>query len=114
MAKYMLLIRGGNDSWANFTPEEVQQATQRYTDWTNELRASGSLVDADRLIDGGVVVRKVDGQTKVDGPYTETKEMVGGYYAIEASDEAAATEVAKGCPGLDYGATVEVRAFWVW
>lgn len=114
MAKYMLLIRGGNDAWANFTPEEVQLATQRYTDWTNELRASGSLVDGDRLIDGGVVVRKEAGQTKVDGPYTETKEMVGGYYFIEASDEAAATEIAKGCPGLDYGATVEVRAFWVW
>ena len=114
MAKYMLLIRGGNDAWANFTPEELQQAMQRYTDWTNELRASGRLVDADRLTEGGVIVRKMDGQTKVDGPYTETKEMVGGYYTIEAEDEAEAAEIAKGCPGLDHGSTVEVRAFWVW
>jgi hypothetical protein len=45
----------------------------------------------------------------VDGPYTETKEVIGGYFLIEAADESEAVEIAKACPGLTRGGVVEVR-----
>jgi hypothetical protein len=56
----------------------------------------------------GKVVR---GKQKVvtDGPYTESKDLVGGYTLVEAKDLAHAAELSKGCPIFDSGGLVEVR-----
>lgn len=45
-----------------------------------------------------------------DGPYAEAKDVVGGYIVVEARDLAQAVDLAKGCPILDVGGSVEVRA----
>jgi hypothetical protein len=45
----------------------------------------------------------------VDGPYVETKDVIGGYFIVEADSAAEAAELAKACPAADYGG-VEVRA----
>ena len=45
----------------------------------------------------------------VDGPYAEAKDIIGGYLSIEAKDLNQATELAKGCPILNIGGSVEVR-----
>ncbi len=45
-----------------------------------------------------------------DGPYAETKDVIGGFLIIEAADLADAVELAKGCPILSRGGAVEVRA----
>ena len=45
-----------------------------------------------------------------DGPFVESKEIVGGYSIVTADNIDAAAELAKGCPGLLTGGTVEVRA----
>ena len=56
-----------------------------------------------------------DGETEgeniivTDGPYSETKELVGGYYVIEAADYAEAIEIAKTSPHLRFGGRIEVR-----
>ena len=44
-----------------------------------------------------------------DGPYSETKEVVGGYFTIEARDYEAALAECRDCPHLEYGGTIEVR-----
>jgi hypothetical protein len=44
----------------------------------------------------------------IDGPYSETKEIIGGYYVIEAPDYAGAVELLRDCPHLSYG-KIEVR-----
>lgn len=44
-----------------------------------------------------------------DGPYSESKEVIGGYYTIEADDYEHAVETAKECPHVDFG-TIEIRA----
>ena len=44
-----------------------------------------------------------------DGPYSETKEWLGGYYMIEVPNYEAAVEVSRGCPHLEYGGTIELR-----
>lgn len=109
MARFMLLIRGGDDGLADYTPEQFQQMLQRYFDWSDHLRREGRYVGGEELKPGGAVVRSRDGQPVVDGPYTETKEAVGGYYLIEAGSAAEAAEIATGCPVLLYGGAVEVR-----
>jgi len=109
MAKFMLLIRGGDDETRDYTPEQYQQVIQRYIDWSAKLRREGRNHGGDELKAGGKVVRMRGGQAIVDGPYTETKEAIGGYFIIEAIDIDEAAEVAKGCPVLDHGGLVEVR-----
>lgn len=114
MAKFMLLLRGGEAGWAALTPEEMQRAIQAYVAWGEQLRAEGRLLDADELHDGGTTIRTRGGTPTVDGPYTETKERIGGYYLITAADLAEAAEVAKGCPILITGGLVEVREIKVY
>ncbi|MFN8511531.1 MAG: YciI family protein [Thermomicrobiales bacterium] len=109
MAQFMLLIRGGDEAFAQFTPEQMEQTLGQYFAWSDRLRKEGRLVGADQLADGGRTVRSRDGQLVIDGPFTETKDAVGGYYQIEAADEAEAAEIAKGCPVLNHGGLVEVR-----
>jgi hypothetical protein len=48
-------------------------------------------------------------RTVADGPFAESKEAIGGYFYLTVADEKEAIEIAKQCPGLDYGAIVEVR-----
>lgn len=108
MAQFILMIRGGDADYESMSPEEAQAVVQRYIDWGNRLRGEGSYVDANQLADEGAVLR---GSTVIDGPYAETKEGIGGYYIVEASDLDAAVEIAKGCPVLQYNGAVEVRGF---
>ena len=109
MAKFLLLLRGGEDEWANYSPEQLQETMQRYYAWSAELRAKGRLHQADELKPGGKTVRARGGEMVIDGPYAETKEGVGGYYLIEAGDLDEAAQIAKGCPILLHNGLVEVR-----
>lgn len=114
MAQFMLLIRGGDDIWKNFTPQQMEQAMGQYFAWTDQLRKSGRLISSEQLADGGRTVHANGGQIVIDGPYTETKDAVGGYYLIEAASEDEAAEIAKGCPVLGHGGLVEVRGIVVY
>ena len=49
------------------------------------------------------------GRTVADGPFAESKEAIGGYFYLTVADENEAVEIAKQCPGLEYGSVVEVR-----
>ncbi len=109
MGQFILFIRDGAQP-APQTPEEMQQSVQRYRAWAGALAQQGKLVSAFKLRDdGGRLMSSRDGQIAVDGPFTETKETIGGYFVIEAADYAEATELARGCP-IFYGSGVlEVR-----
>lgn len=112
MAKFMLLLHSAaaeREQWRSFTPEQAQQAMQRYYDWVAQLRREERMLDGDPLKDDGVILRLRDGEPVVDGPFAETKESVGGYFLIAARDMEEATEVAKGCPALYHNGWVEVR-----
>jgi hypothetical protein len=91
------------------TPERAQQNMQRWMSWMSDLDAKGHLTDRGQPLDmHGKVVR---GQQKqvVDGPYTEAKDIVGGFSIVEARDLEQAVELSRGCPMLDGGGSVEVR-----
>lgn len=109
MAKFMLLLRGGEDGWNALTPEQMQAHMQKYYDWSVKLRDAGHMLGGDPLRAGGTTVRQRGGEAVVDGPFAETKESVGGYYLITAADLDEAAMIAKGCPILETGGLVEVR-----
>ena len=110
MAKFMLFIRGGYEVTSQFSPEEMQAVIGRYRQWAGALSQAGRLVEAEKLCDdGGRLLRRTESGFSVDGPFTETKETIGGYYIIHAGDYDEALELAKECPIFDEGGDVELR-----
>ncbi len=106
MADFMFLFREGN--YQALSPEEMQKIVQRYMDWVRRLREAGKFKGGDELRPTGRMLSVQNGKI-VDGPFTESKEMVGGYFVIEAADYDEAVTIAKESPGLAYGGAVEVR-----
>jgi len=110
MAKFLFVYRGGNseEDMSQKSPEEMQKSMQVWMDWIEGGMKAGWLVDGgDALLPGGSVVNPDLSVT--DGPFAESKELVGGYSMVEAADIAPAVELAKGCPMPAGGGTVEVR-----
>jgi hypothetical protein len=106
MKKFVLLIKG-EDRWAQLSPAEMQETVQKYSAWAAKLRSESRLVDAEGLSRDGCVL--VGGDVITDGPFPETKEMIGGYYIYQASDLEEATHIARECPALAYGGKIELR-----
>ncbi|MHB1836379.1 MAG: YciI family protein [Solirubrobacteraceae bacterium] len=95
-----------DESWAP-TPEAIA-AMSKYND---ELSRAGVLLTLDGLTppSEGARVRFSAGRATVtDGPFTETKEMIGGYWLIEVSSQEEAVQWASRCPGAE-GDVIEVR-----
>ena len=111
MPKYMLLLHDNPNAFANVSPEAMQKVVEKYIAWGKKLREAGVMRAGDKLTDEpGRVMRRKDGQVYVtDGPYSESKELLGGYYMIEADTYDKAVELARDCPQLEYGGTIEVR-----
>ena len=111
MAKYMLLLHDNVAAFANVSPDDMQKVIEKYIAWGDRLRNKGVVHGGDKLTDEpGKVMRRKDGQVRVtDGPYSESKEVLGGYYMIEAPTYDQAIEYARDCPHLDYGGTIEIR-----
>jgi len=106
--EYMLLFRGGD--WdKGLTKEELQQAMDRVMAWFEGLNERGKIKGAQPLGDQGRVISGTDGRFVVDGPFTETKEAVGGYLVLQADSLDEAVEIARLMPTLRYGISVEVR-----
>lgn len=106
---FMLLLRGGV-SREELSPQQFQRQIETYMNWINALKSKGHFLGGQPLEDAGKVLSGKNGQTITDGPFTESKEAVGGYFLLSARDLAAALELAKGCPILGNGGTVEVRS----
>ena len=104
----MLLFRGMDWTKA-LSPEDAQKVMGQWMDWFNGLIQDGRAISGHPLDETGKVVSGAGGQVVVDGPYAETKEAVGGYFFLTVKSLEEAMTIAKACPGLPYGAVVEVR-----
>jgi hypothetical protein len=106
--RFMMLMYPGIDEGDWNPSAEAVEAMGRYN---QELRKAGMLLALDGLrppSDGASVVFEGKGESRVlDGPFTEAKEMVGGYWIIQARSTEEATEWARRCPGEH--CRVEVR-----
>jgi hypothetical protein len=110
MPQYMLLLYDDPSSWQKVSPEEMQKAIEKYMAWTKKPFT----VDSKRLAgDPGRVIRSKGGKPRAtDGPYSETKEVLGGFYLIEAASYDEAVQKAMDHPHIEYGGTIEVRALY--
>jgi hypothetical protein len=81
---------------------------QKWMAWMKNLADAGHLVDRGQPLErSGRIIG--GGKTVTDGPFVETKDLVGGYTLVKATSVGEAAELAKGCPILDRGGQVEVR-----
>jgi hypothetical protein len=105
MAQYLLLLRDDSSAWEKMGPEEMQRTMERYIAWRNRPFVVGS----NRLELTGRVMHRKDGKIGVtDGPFSESREVLGGYFAIEAKDYAEAVALTMDHPHTDFG-TIEIR-----
>ena len=106
MSQYLYIYRGGQRSES---PAEGERVMQRWVAWMEELGKTGHLADRGQPLEPAGKV--VSGKNKVitDGPYAESKDLVGGYTLVEAKDLSQAAELSKGCPIFESGGLVEVR-----
>ena len=108
MKDFLFVFRAEPNSTPNASPDEMQAMTKRWMDWIGGIAAQNKLSDrGNRLFPSGKVVKP--GNVITDGPYSEIKESIGGYSIVKANSLEEAAELAKGCPGLSVGGTVEVR-----
>lgn len=103
MSRFLLLLNENPSQNPEWSPEEMQAIIRRYQAWRESLGAR--VLDGQKLKDeGGKVLRSAETAVRVlDGPYTEAKEVLGGFFLIEADSYEHAVELAQGCPHLDYG-----------
>jgi len=104
LREYLVLSRGQWDPTAS--PEEVQAAIDAFYIWYEQGLAAGLLKPGHRLAKEGKVVSK---HAVTDGPFAETKEVLGGYWLIVARSLDEAVAAAAQNPCLAYGLTLEVR-----
>lgn len=111
MAQYMLLLYDNPASFAQVTPEQMQQIITEYGAWAKRLGTEGRIAGGHKLKEEGGKILKIDGQQVkvVNGPYSETKEVIGGYFMIVADGYDQAVEIARSCPHARYGVKIEVR-----
>ena len=108
MAKYMYLFRGGDAARAQESPESMQQHMELWKKWMGQLAQNGTLVDGLPLGREGKQVES-KGKVILDGPFTEGKEIVGGYLIVNAKSLTDAAEISKGCPIFEHDGKIEVR-----
>jgi hypothetical protein len=113
MPQFLLLLYDTPAAVAGFkkmSPEEMQKAIEKYMAWTKKPFT----VDSKRLAEEpGKVMRSNNGKTRTtDGPFSETKEVLGGYYLIEAASYDDAVARASDHPHLEHGGTIEIRKLY--
>lgn len=108
MNDYLFLFRGGVDM-KTLPPDQMEKLMGAWFGWIHDLTQKGMYKGGDPLDDAGRVVSGPGGSSITDGPYAEGKEEVGGYIMISAASIDDAAQIARGCPVLLNGGSVEVR-----
>ena len=96
-------------AFKGLSPEEIQAVTTNWRAWFERLTREGKAKAGQPLLNEGKVVSGKHGRVVADGPFAESKEAIGGYFLLQVDSLERAVAIAQECPGLAYGATVEVR-----
>jgi hypothetical protein len=107
MAKFLFLYRDCSGPAEKMRPDDRESMMHEWRAWLAEGSHHGWLLDpGDKLKDE----RRIINAQKVvtDGPFAESKEVIGGFSIVQAETIDAAAEIAKGCPALLLGGMVEV------
>ena len=109
--RYLCLIYLDENHMAGLPPQEMEALNRRHLQYNDELLDRGVFVEAEALQPAAAAtcVRVRNGKVSLtDGPYAEAKEMVAGFYLIEARDLNEAVQVAARLPSAPLG-VIEIR-----
>jgi hypothetical protein len=107
MEKFMFIFHGGQLPADKATPEAMQANMNEWFQWIGKLSEQGRYLQGEALLPGGKIV---SGKNLVtDGPYTEGKDLVGGYFIVQAADYTDALSLVDGYPDFKQGGRVQVR-----
>jgi hypothetical protein len=95
--------------WKKMSSADVQNAMNKYMDWGQEAREQGFVMVGQKLADDAGRVVRGPGQVVTDGPFSETKEVVGGYYIIVAADYDEVVSRLVNHPHFEYAGSMEIR-----
>ena len=112
MPQYILLLYSPVEGGPS--PEEMAAEFPRWGEYTQSLKDAGLFAGGDPLqgAESATTVRVRDGETQItDGPFAETKELLVGYYLLDAPDLDTVLEHAARVPNVHYG-SIEVRPIW--
>ena len=111
MSEFILLLHSRAAAPEGMSEADTQNIVKRYMDWSQEMGQAGKLTGGQKLTaDNGKVLRGADGAVS-DGPHGQAAEVIGGYFVVTADDYDGAVEIAKSCPHLQFGGSIEVRQF---
>lgn len=107
----MLMLFDNPADYAGLTPAQMEAVVREYNEWAQKMGREGRLCGGEKLMDEGgrVLVRGKSGPKVTDGPFSEAKEVLGGYFMINAESYDEAVEIAMSCPHVKYGASTHVR-----
>lgn len=110
MPTFIMMLHEDPATFAAMSPDEMQATIGQYMAWGQKMEASGRLRGGQKLKDeGGRRLTARDGKLLVtDGPFAEAKDVIGGFFMIEAASYAEAEALIADCPHLRYG-EIELR-----
>jgi hypothetical protein len=108
MEKFMLIFHGGQLPEDQQTPENMQAGLGKWMDWIDKLAKAGKYDSGEPLMPGGKIISGVN-KTVIDGPFAESKEIVGGYFIVNATNYDEAVAMCDDYPDYQYGGKVQVR-----
>lgn len=111
MGHFLAILHHRPDTFTSLEPEDGQRVIDEYLAWRRGVEAAGRMLGSNKLIQAAGRDVRLDGeQIRVtDGPYAEAKEVMGGYFLIEADDYDHAAAILADCPHLRYGTRIELR-----
>jgi len=110
MESYLLLLHMKTER-PNLSPEEMQAITAKYKAWGQRLGVQGRLAGGEKLANeaGRQMIGKGADLRISDGPFIETKDVIGGFFIVKAESYDEAVALCRDCPHLEYGNGIEVR-----
>lgn len=108
MPKFALLLHESSTAYRGLGPQEIQDIIQRYIDWMNRLKREGRFISGEKLKAPASHVRRINGELQSDGPFVESKEVLGGLMIIEAESHEDAVAQTRDSPHFERG-WIEVR-----
>ncbi len=110
MKEFILIFRNSNNPNFQPSPAQMQEVLTNWMNWMGSIAAQNKLADKGNRLSMSKAKTIKPNNIVTDGPYTEIKEFINGYIVVKTATLEEAVEVAKECPILTIGGSVEVRA----
>lgn len=104
----MLIFQGEIAKEAQMSPAEMQDNMSKWMAWIDKLAKADKYVSGEPLLPGGKLI-KGNAKNVIDGPHAEGKEIVGGYFIVNAENYDEAVALCEGFPDFEKGSSIQVR-----